>query len=867
MANYIEHIKVLEKEIGEKLKEISLDKLDEMMQIGFSLNEKNEIVGLNLDGIKMNSLPGSISELTNLERLSLYRTSINDISLLHYLPNLKHLNLNRTGIREIPVLAELKNLTSLDVGGNTLDDISILREVPNLMDLCLSHTEIQDFSIIGELTSLKTLDLSRTKIQDISILAELKNLISLDLSDNEIGDISILGELKNLMNLGLSNTGILDISILGDLQNLVSLDLGYNILLSDISFIRNFPHLTRLVLNDNEICDISVLGELKHLIYLDLRENKIKELPGDIADWGMEIDSDSTTGGTKGIFLHGNPLEIPPLEIVKKGVEAVKSYFRDLKKGEIQPLNEVKVLLVGDGGSGKTSLVKRMLSKGFDQDEAKTDGIDISNWTVNKNTKKVSARIWDFGGQEIMHATHQFFLTKRSLYILVLDGRKDEKTEHWLKLIESFGGNSPVLLVLNKIDENPGFEVNRKFLQEKYRNIKGFYRVSCKTTEGIETFVKTLEDELAKVEMIRTTWAYSWFNVKTQLEHMKNHYISYPEYIELCAEEEINDQSSQGTLVDFLNDLGVVLHFEDFDLGDTYVLEPKWVTEAVYKIINSEILAKYNGVLRLKLMDKILKQKKKEDYYYPPDKYRYIIELMKKFELCYKLDSEKVLVPDLLEVEERSFNFDYDKALKFIILYDFLPKSIMPRFIVRMHKDIKRELMWRTGVVLSDNAFHSTAVIKVDEEDKKIYIYVIGKQVRDYFSVLRKTLRDINGSFEKLKTTELIPLPDHNEITVEYEELIGYEQMGIDEIIIGKLKRSYSVSKLLNGLEEPGKRRNDVSYSYKYESKSNSPVAVVSDDADKVEKKRGKDFWKIASYIGLILTIIASIIAIIQFVF
>jgi hypothetical protein len=45
-----------------------------------------------------------------------------------------------------------------------------------------------------------------------------------------------------------------------------------------------------------------------------------------------------------------------------------------------------------------------------------------------------------------MHATHQFFLSKRSLYILVLDGRKEEDAEYWLKHIESFGGDSPVLM-------------------------------------------------------------------------------------------------------------------------------------------------------------------------------------------------------------------------------------------------------------------------------------------------------------------------------------------------------------------------------------------------------------------------------------
>ncbi|MBT4627428.1 MAG: hypothetical protein HOC63_12145, partial [Rhodospirillales bacterium] len=66
-----------------------------------------------------------------------------------------------------------------------------------------------------------------------------------------------------------------------------------------------------------------------------------------------------------------------------------------------------------------------------------------------------------------MHATHQFFLSHRSLYILVLDGRRDEKTEYWLKNIESFGGNSPILIVMNKIDQNPSFELNQRFLKEK----------------------------------------------------------------------------------------------------------------------------------------------------------------------------------------------------------------------------------------------------------------------------------------------------------------------------------------------------------------------------------------------------------------
>ena len=101
------------------------------------------------------------------------------------------------------------------------------------------------------------------------------------------------------------------------------------------------------------------------------------------------------------------------------------------------------------------------------------------------------------------------------------------------------------------------------------------------------------------------------------------------------------------------------------------------------------------------MLNKILTKDKEEDYDYPPDRYPFIINLMMKFELCYEIDRDVVLIPDLLEFQEPEIDFDYENSLKFIIDYDYLPKSVMPRFIVRMHNDIKaKNLQWRTGVVL-----------------------------------------------------------------------------------------------------------------------------------------------------------------------
>ena len=97
---------------------------------------------------------------------------------------------------------------------------------------------------------------------------------------------------------------------------------------------------------------------------------------------------------------------------------------------------------------------------------------------------------------------HQFFLSKRSVYVLVLDGRRDERPEYWLQHIETFGGDSPVLVVLNKYDANPSFDINRPFLQKKYPGIIGFYRTSCSTDYGLDEFKERCEKNPAFVAFI-----------------------------------------------------------------------------------------------------------------------------------------------------------------------------------------------------------------------------------------------------------------------------------------------------------------------------------------------------------------------------
>lgn len=516
----------------------------------------------------------------------------------------------------------------------------------------------------------------------------------------------------------------------------------------------------------------------------------------------------SASASITGVYL-STESETPPAEIVQKGADALRLYFASFGTDAGRPLNEVKVIFVGDGGAGKTSLVKRLVGDHFRADEQQTHGINIRQWTAPPDHEPIRVNLWDFGGQEIMHSTHQFFLSKRSVYVVLLDGRKEEDAEYWLQHVKVFGGDSPVLVAINKIDENPSFDVNRRFITEKYNNIVGYYRLSCKNNIGIEDFRTAVEGAIQKAPMHETRWPRSWFQVKQQLENYAadKPYISLGGYTELCEKEGINDPESQEVLVDFLHDLGIVVHFKDMNLLDTHVLNPRWVTEGVYRIINSKILAAKKGVLDVADLADILAAGASSEFTYPKDKYSYLIELMLKFELCYKMDGNQFLFPDLLDRQEPDYSFDKNVSpIRFIFEYEYLPKSVIARFIVRFSKDIYRGMCWRTGTILRRTS-SATAMVKADDAAKRIYIEVVGAGGRDFFTSIRQAFAEIHASFEALSVSELVPLPDAPQVTVDYKELLGHERSGRAEMFVGRLQRDYDVRELLNGLVDEGRRR------------------------------------------------------------
>ncbi|MCB0261341.1 MAG: hypothetical protein KDE62_16680, partial [Calditrichaeota bacterium] len=148
-----------------------------------------------------------------------------------------------------------------------------------------------------------------------------------------------------------------------------------------------------------------------------------------------------------------------------------------------------------------------------------------------------------------------------------------EKLENWLKLIQFFGGNSPLIIVLNKTDLLRA-EIDRKGLQQRYPNIRAFVNASALDDNGIAELRSVLKNALPDLENMKTRWEPGWLNVKTRLELLKRHFIGMQEYEALCDKEDI-DKAGQKDLLQWLHDLGTVTHFQgDIRLHNTIVLRP-----------------------------------------------------------------------------------------------------------------------------------------------------------------------------------------------------------------------------------------------------------------------------------------------------
>ena len=641
------------------------------------------------------------------------------------LSNLTSLDLggNQIGEAGAKHLAALSNLTSLDLGSSGIGEgAKHLAALSNLTSLNLANNEIGEAGAkhLAALSNLTSLNLGSSGIgEGAKHLAALSNLTSLNLANNEIGEAGAkhLAALSSLTSLNLANNEIGEgAKHLAALSNLTSLNLANNeIGKAGAKHLSALSNLTWLDLEKTQVADLAPLAELSMLRSLELTQTNVTDLSpllglfekGIRAVWERDYSSLENLSGW--VSVKDCPLVHPSPEVVQQGPEAVLNYFREIELQGVDLLFEAKMLIVGEGRAGKTSLLRRLYEPGqpLPTEDETTKGIEIRRHEFAlANERTFRLNVWDFGGQQIYHATHQFFLTKSSLYILLDDTAKDHKSvtdegfRYWLEVIELLSDRSPVLIFQNE-KGGRSKTIDEAGIKGRFPNVKEVYRGNLQKPDSAAALHTAIEFFVQRLPHVGEEVPSKWVSIRAAIEEQARTkpYISQQDYFDIYSDHLDFDRTKALHLGRYLHDLGVFLHFQgDRFLSRIVILQNRWATEAVFRILDDETVKGRLGRFGPVDFERVWAT---PDY---ADLHVELLALMEKFELCYALADvrDTWLAPQLLS-PSRPEALDAWAGPGDLVLsyrYGFLPKGLISRLMVRMNRFVRRpEMAWVTGVL------------------------------------------------------------------------------------------------------------------------------------------------------------------------
>lgn len=226
---------------------------------------------------RLRRLPDEISDLNELQSLSLRESQISDLAPISRLSSLRELILDRSKVHDLAALSQLKSMRILSVDHTDIHSLSGIENLRSLESLSLKETVVVDLDPIKDLVGLERLSFDSTKVLDLSAIASLTNLQVLSFDDTAITDISYVGGLSALTELSLCRARVTDISALKGLKAIRILRLN-GLQIRDISALQQIRHLWRLWLSSTLVSDLSPLRLLSELSDLWLTGTLISDL-------------------------------------------------------------------------------------------------------------------------------------------------------------------------------------------------------------------------------------------------------------------------------------------------------------------------------------------------------------------------------------------------------------------------------------------------------------------------------------------------------------------------------------------------------------------------------------------------------------
>lgn len=775
----------------------------------------NTLQDIDFSGTKLTSLTG-VQFPENLQTLNLSGTDLNTLDGVNLPQNLRSLNLSGTRLASLRNAILPTHLQELYLRRTNLTSLEGVRFPLEMRELDLSFTSLSTLSNTILPERLQSLDLWKsdlTTLQGVFLPVCLERLI---LRSTHLESLNGVVFPNSLCRLDLYDTNLKSLIGVQFPTGLQYLNLAYTNLTSLEGVV--FPEeLKELCLINTAIRKLpESIRSLKKLDALHLSNLKLLELPDWLSELGLPITRNSSGNG---IRLFGTTVKDVDMTIFDQSQEAILQWFKERKRQGLVPLNEIKVVFLGNGDVGKSHTIARLLRDGAPPDNSftgeSTPGIAISDKTYNIDGRPIRIHFWDFGGQEILYSLHRMFLTERTIYVILVDARSENRgtqAKEWLDTVKSFAGQADVLLVVNKLDQNPGATLDERGLAKEYPHLKNVIYMSARDLDQ-QSFNKTLTD--AMLEMIRQSkwpkekWPKNWKQVKDALQSMEEPYIHSRDYQRICQNCKV--EKGGESLLNWCNDLGVCFRREDKNLKDYVILRPEWITNAVYTIIFNKRDAVRNGLISLEDIFDLLTAKESRQVLksipYSWQDMTYILDVVRKFSLSYPVDHQQEFFPMLCSENSTPVVQEYADALdtlEFHMEFNYLPNNILHRLMVERHRELDPDNVWLTGARFRQVDTNLSVVVRIDGNTLKLYVRSEDPlhAPNTYLSVIAGTIDRICQSLNLDRRKRwLIYKEGGKTASFDYEDLLFAQEMGESLIPCRELRKRIP---LVNILKQSG---------------------------------------------------------------
>lgn len=766
------------------------------------------LVGLWISGNHISSLPDWLQRLTALR--CLFISTGDETSIPSWVRELRHLRV--LGITDSPVsrlpdwLGELRRLDVLNLQSNRLSALpASVGALTRLDSLTLTGNRLAELPAeIGSLARLEYLRVDDNKLLELpSALAGMPKLRTLQIARNLLGHLPEATKLpRSLTHLWLSQNQLMELpSAVAGLPYLAALHVAENEIVTIPAWLGNLTRLTELDLSDNALNSLPrSIGALTRLRKLRLNDNSLTELPIEMAllrglaeirlhnnelcalpDWLLGFKD------LKELTVHNNELISPPPEIVAGGTTSTLEFLAARRNGASRQWLS-KMLVVGEGGVGKTSSIKNLLDLSFDPAEATTHGMRVFDYHVRHPSRPdvtMDLATWDFGGQEIYHATHQFFLTDRSLFLLLWNARlgwRQGRLRYWLDIIAARAPESPVLLVAtNAPADGRPVDLPLETLQREYPKIVENVAIDNETGAGLDVLRAQIATQAAALPLMGAEWPEAWLAAANAVRAIPGTHTT-PARLRsaMSTDGNLSYPRHQSYVARALHHLGDVLYDQDNpQLADTVVLRPEWVNAYICRVLDSPEVERCQGLLRRGHLDALWGDLDRgmRDYF---------LAMMEEYDLSYKVDGDHdtdvSLIVERLPWSAPPYQDKWgslgagEHEIRVIYQLNTTPPGIPTWFIARSHR-FSTATHWRTGALLAQPDGRHRALIQSDIDRNVVDLAVRGPSPASFFAVLDDGLNVTLTRYPGLNIKRLVPCPCASADEKACSELYDFEDL------------------------------------------------------------------------------------------